>query len=79
MEIKSNSEMEGEALEKFCVLEEPAKEILKKGVETLNLSMRGHTRVLRVARTIADLDNSEIIGKKHITEALYYRQMNYNR
>ncbi len=78
-ETKSNSEIEGEALEKFCIMEESAREIFEKGVEMLRLSMRGHARVLRVARTIADMDNSEIIAKKHISEALSYRQINYAR
>jgi magnesium chelatase family protein len=77
--VKNNSEIEGEDIEKFCVMEDAAKDILAKGTEKLNLSMRGHTRVLRVARTIADLDNSEIIQKKHIAEALSYRQINYMR
>jgi magnesium chelatase family protein len=77
--IKNNSEIEGDHLEKFCVMEDPAKEMLAIGTSKLNLSMRGHARVLRVARTIADLDNSEIIRKKHISESLSYRQINYAR
>ena len=79
LDIKNNSEIEGEHLEKFCIMENEAKDILAKGTEKLNLSMRGHARVLRVARTIADLDNSETIQKKHVSESLSYRQINYSR
>jgi magnesium chelatase family protein len=75
----TNSELEGQELERFCTLTEDAKDILQKGTEVLKLSMRGYTRVLRVARTIADLDSSEDILKKHMAEALSYRQINYIR
>jgi magnesium chelatase family protein len=78
-EIRSNAEIEGDDLEKFCVLDDDAKDILHKGTEKLRLSMRGHARVLRVARTIADLDSSGNIAKKHIAEALSYREINYSR
>lgn len=77
--IKNNADIEGEALEKFCVMDSEAKEILRKGTDSLRLSMRGHSRVLKVARTIADMENQEIIQKKHMAEALSYRQINYSR
>jgi magnesium chelatase family protein len=75
--VKNNSEVSGELLDQVCVLEDDAKDILILAADKLKLSMRGHTRVLRVARTIADLDNSANIHKKHMAEALSYRQMNY--
>ena len=76
---RTNSDIEGDDLEKYCVMEKDAKDIFEKGVESLRLSMRGHARVLRVARTIADLDSSDTIHKKHMAEALSYRQTNYAR
>jgi magnesium chelatase family protein len=75
----TNSEIEGEDLNKFCILNDDAKAIFEKGVVSLKLSMRGHARVLRVARTIADLDNSDIINKNQMAEALSYRQINYGK
>ncbi len=73
----SNADLQGNDIEKFCVITDEAKNILQKGAEALNLSMRGYTRVLRTARTIADMEAKEIIEKPHIAEALSYRQRNY--
>jgi len=77
--IRNNAQIIGEDLEKFCTLEKESKELLSKASEKLNLSMRGHTRVLRVARTIADMDFAENIQRKHMAEALFFRQLNYAR
>jgi len=76
---RTNSDIQGDELEKYCVMEDNAKQIFEKGVEMLKLSMRGHARILKVARTIADLDASENINKKHMAEALSYRQVNYTK
>lgn len=73
----TNSEVVGEDLDKYLNLTEDAKKILEQGVEKLKLSMRGYAKTLRVARTIADLENAEIIEKPHIAESLSYRQINY--
>ncbi|HCR85825.1 MAG TPA: AAA family ATPase [Alphaproteobacteria bacterium] len=78
-DFTTNSEIVGEDLDRFCVVTDDAKKMLEQGVEKLKLSMRGYAKTLRVARTIADLENSEIIEKKHIAESLSYRQINYTR
>ena len=51
-----------------------AKDLLKKASDTLNLSARGYFKVIKVARTIADIDSSNEISSKHIAESLQYRQ-----
>ncbi|MDX1949542.1 MAG: YifB family Mg chelatase-like AAA ATPase [Rickettsiales bacterium] len=76
-DYKTNSDLQGNDIEKFCITTDEAKNILQKGAEALNLSMRGYTRVLRTARTIADMEENEIIEKPHIAEALSFRQRNY--
>ena len=74
-----NSKLDGDLIAEICVRDEGAEEILKKGVEVMGLSMRGYNRVLRVARTIADLEGSEIIKKHHMAESLSYRQINFKQ
>ena len=72
--LKLNSKIDGKTLEKFSELDEECRKILKKSVEKMSTSMRGITRILRVARTIADLDQSEKIKESHLLEAIGYRR-----
>jgi magnesium chelatase family protein len=74
-----NSELTGEALHGLVVPDDKGRKLLEQATEKLRLSMRGYTRVLRVARTIADLEGSESISQQHIAEALSYRQMQFGR
>lgn len=69
-----NSKLEGELLEKNCFLTQDIQELLIKAESRFNLSARGYTRVLKVARTIADLNDESDISQQHIMEALNYRQ-----
>ena len=69
----SNSTLSPQALSQYAILDTKAEQILLLAQQRLNLSARGYHRVLRVARTIADLSSSEIIESAHITEALSYR------
>ncbi|WP_039455646.1 YifB family Mg chelatase-like AAA ATPase [Candidatus Jidaibacter acanthamoebae] len=73
VKIQLNAHADGEVLTKATNLNKEIIDFLKKAVEKFNLSMRGYNRVLRVARTIADLDNQENISKNHIAEALSFR------
>lgn len=71
----ANANMSSELLRKYCTPTEEGSELLREAFESLGLSARGHDRVLRVARTIADLDGSDVIGEDHIAEAIMYRTL----
>ncbi len=73
LRIKANHELEGELLDKYVLLCENSKVELRKAIEKLHLSMRGIHRVLKVARTIADLEGEGSVSSRHLTEALTYR------
>jgi len=77
--VKCNADVDGEALEQVAPLNQEGKEILAQAIEKMRLTARGYHRILRVARTLADLEGSENIGKNHIAEALSYRQRKYMR
>jgi len=68
-----NSNMTTDMIEQHCTLTEQAEAILKKAFDVLHLSMRGYHKTLKIARTIADIENSDIIDVAHIREALMYR------
>jgi magnesium chelatase family protein len=67
--------MSVEQLHKYCVPTEEGAALMKQAFESLGLSARGHDRVLRVARTIADLDGVDQIDEDHIAEAIMYRSL----
>lgn len=69
----TNSEMTSEAIKNFCPIDETSKQLLKNAVEQMHLSARAYFRILKLARTIADLDSSDNISQVHIAEALQYR------
>jgi len=71
--ILTNAELTSELVKKYCQIDEASKEIFKAAIVKYQLSGRRYDRTLKLARTIADLDDSEIIGQKHLMQALQYK------
>lgn len=71
----SNSEMSSKDIRKFCKLDRRSAELLKKAMNNLGFSARAYDRILKVARTIADLEKAEDIGADHVAEAIQYRSL----
>ena len=71
--ILTNSELTAEMIKKYCILDEKSQQILKLAAQKYQLSGRKYNRVLKIARTIADLNSSENITAEHLTQALQYR------
>jgi magnesium chelatase family protein len=74
-----NAELFGEALHDMVKPDAKGQKMLEEATEKMRLSMRGYTRVLRVSRTIADLEGSQDVTMTHVAEALSYRQMQFGR
>ncbi len=73
--IYSNAELTPQMIEKYCKIDEQSKTILEQAFNKLGLSARAYSRILKVARTIADLEEKENIEKQHILEAIQYRNL----
>jgi magnesium chelatase family protein len=72
---RTNAEIDGDLLESAATPDEAGRKLLAQAAEAMRLSARGYTRVLRVARTIADLAGAETVGRIHVAEALSYRRL----
>jgi magnesium chelatase family protein len=74
----SNSRMPTRMIRKQCALDETGERTLEMAMRRMSLSARAHDRILKVARTVADLDGSGPIAAKHIAEAIQYRSLDRN-
>jgi magnesium chelatase family protein len=72
--LNTNAQLDGDLLERHATPDEPGRKLLMQAAEAMRLSARGYTRMLRVARTVADLAGAEQIGRIHVAEALSYRR-----
>lgn len=75
LHFSSNSELSGQWLERYCALGESEHSFLEGAVRRLGMSARAFTRVLRIARTIADLAGDNALGVTHLAEAINYRTL----
>jgi len=73
--IINNSQLDSEGIKKWCVLDVEGEELLKTSYDRLGLSMRAHHRILKVARTIADMEQRDRISVENLAEAIQYRRM----
>ena len=73
--IRTNAEAPAAVLEEIAQTDAQGQKLLRDAAETMRLSARGYHRVLRVARTLADLDGAENVGRIHLAEALSYRTL----
>ncbi|TBX69182.1 ATP-binding protein [Flavobacterium silvisoli] len=73
--IHYNAQMNTKQIREFCALDETSLQLLKTAMERLNLSARAYDRILKVARTIADLEQTETVNSGHIAEAIQYRSL----
>lgn len=76
--ISSNSQMSGKILRRICKIDREGSRLLEQAVEKLSLSARAYDRILKVSRTIGDLEGSDAIKSNHLAEAIHYRSLDRN-
>ena len=75
LKYSTNSRMSTRTMKKHCLLDSKAEELLHQAMTELNISARGYNKILKVGRTIADLDHSKDVHQEHISEAIQYRNL----
>jgi magnesium chelatase family protein len=78
MKIYCNAQMTNRHIKKFCQIDETSQKLLEMAIDKFGLSARAYTRILKVARTIADLEGQENIQPAHLSEAIQYRSLDRN-
>ncbi len=73
--IYSNAQMNNRQIKKYCAIDAASSQLLESAIEKLGLSARAYHRILKIARTIADLDGASAIKTEHISEAVQYRSL----
>jgi magnesium chelatase family protein len=73
-----NAHLESKELERYCILDKESEELLKLAILELGISARAYDKILKVARTIADMDNKDVVEAHHISEAIGYRSLDRN-
>ena len=73
--IHFNSQMDSKMTDEFCKIDQKTKALLEEAYKNINLSLRGYYRVLKVARTIADMKQRAEVGEFEVAEAIHYREM----
>ena len=69
-----NSELSAAQIQEYCKMTDPAGRLLEQMFEKMNLSARGYHRILKLSRTIADIEGAQVIGEDHVSEALLYHR-----
>jgi len=75
MKIHTNANMSSRQIRKFCTLDSQSEDLLERAMDKFGLSARAHSRILKISRTIADLEGSEGIQPSHVAEAIQYRTL----
>ena len=78
MKVYCNAQMTNRHIKKFCQIDEASQKLLEMAIDKFGLSARAYTRILKVARTIADLEGQENIEPAHLSEAIQYRSLDRN-
>jgi magnesium chelatase family protein len=73
--LHTNAQMKNRHIKKICKIDEPSSRLLQTAVEKLRLSARAYNRILKIARTIADLEGAINISAAHVSEAVIYRSL----
>ena len=77
--LRANAQMTSRDLRRYCPLAEPVERLLREAVGRLGLSARAYHRVLKISRTIADLDGAAQLSVAHVSEAIQYRSLDRRR